>query len=211
MDTYKLVDGLGPHEPLPLHAYTESDWDGCVDTRKSSSGEVIVLAGTVVETKSTTQPGVPATSFGEAEMRSLTRCAQSCVYVKNLAQEDFGMKIDTPRVWCDSSAALQAAKRIGLAKMRHVAVGHMYIQELVRTKQVIIGKNDGKQNPANTLTKHLATANEMLGSSDGLGVIDLTDKGSEEHVRQKKAASCFKRLFQEVEATHGVESNIARA
>ena len=160
----RLVDGLDPREPLPLHAYTDSDWAGCVETRKSSSGE---------------------------------RCAQSCVHVKNLAQEDFGMKIDTPRVWCDSSAALQAAKRIGLGKMRHVAVGHMYIQELVRTKQVIIGKIDGKQNPANTLTKHLATANEMLGPLDGLGVIDLTDKGFEEHVRQTKlrvvSGVCFKK------------------
>lgn len=193
----KLVDGLDPRDPLPLHAYTDSDWAGCAETRKSSSGEVIVLAGTVVETNSTTQAGVPATSSGEAEVRALTHCAQTCVYVKNLAQEDFGLKIDVPRVWCDSSAALQAAKRIGLGKMRHIAVGHMYIQELVRTKQVIIGKIDGKQNPANTLTKHLATASEMLGSLDGLGVIDLTDKGFEEHVRKTKlrvvSSVCFKK------------------
>jgi hypothetical protein len=72
--------------------------------------------------------------------------------MKKLSQENFGLKIDTPRVRCDSSAALQAAKRIGLGKMRHVAVGHTCLQELVQTKQVIIGKIDGKQNPANTLT-----------------------------------------------------------
>ena len=97
-----------------------------------------------------------------------------------------GLKVDTPRVWCDSSAALQAAKRIGMGKMRHVAVGHMYIQELVQTKQVIIGKVDGVANPANTLTKHLATSGEMLASLDGLGIIDLTDKGFDEHVRRTK-------------------------
>lgn len=193
----KLADGLDSCEPLPLHAYTDSDWAGCQETRKSSSGEVIVLAGTVVETNSTTQPGVPATSSGEAEVRSLTHCAQSAVYVRNLAQEDFGLRIDTPRIWCDSSAALQAAKRIGLGKMRHVAVGHMYIQELVRTKQVIIGKIDGKQNPANTLTKHLATSGDMLDSLEGLGVIDLTDKGFEDHVKRTKlrvvSSVCFKK------------------
>ena len=182
----KLVQDLNPEEALPLHACTDSDWAGCEETRKSSSGEVIVLAGTVVETGSTTQPGVPATSSGEAEIRSWTHCAQSSVYVRNLACEDFGLKVDTPRVWCDSSAALQAAKRIGMGKMRHVAVGHMYIQELVQTKQVIIGKVDGVANPANTLTKHLATSGEMLASLDGLGIIDLTDKGFDEHVRCTK-------------------------
>ena len=170
----KLVQDLNPEEALPLHAYTDSDWAGCEETRKSSSGEVIVLASTVVETGSTTQPGVPATSSGEAEIRSLTHCAQSSVHVK----------VDTPRVWCDSSAASQAAKRIGMGKTRHVAVGHMYIQELVQTKQVIIGKADGVANPANTLAKHLATSGEMLASLDGLGIIDLTDKGFDEHVRR---------------------------
>ena len=182
----KLAEGIGLDDPLPLHAYTDSDWAGCEETRKSSSGEVIVLAGTVVETNSITQPGVPATSSGEAELRALTRCGQSAVYVRNLAQHDFKLKVDTPRIWCDSSAALQAAKRIGMGKMRHVAVGDMYIQELVRTKQVIIGKINGKANPANTLTKHLATANEMLDSLEGLGVVDLTNKGFEEHVKRTK-------------------------
>ena len=38
----------------------------------------------------------------------------------------------------------------------------MYDQELVRTKQVIIGKTDVKAKPANTLTKHLATTTDML-------------------------------------------------
>ena len=85
----KLVQDLNPEEALPLHAYTDSDWAGCEETRKSSSGEVIVLVGTVVETGSTTQPGVPATSSGEAEIRSLTHCAQSSVYVRNLACEDW--------------------------------------------------------------------------------------------------------------------------
>ena len=51
------------------------------------------------------------------------------MYVQNLVQDDFGLRVDTPRLWCVSSATLQAAKRLGLGKMRHVAVGHMYIQE----------------------------------------------------------------------------------
>jgi len=67
------------------------------------------VEGTLVYTTNTTQAGVPATSSGEAEVRALTHCAQICVCVKILVQENFGLKIDTPRIRCDSSAALQAA------------------------------------------------------------------------------------------------------
>ena len=69
---------------------------------------------------------------GEAEVRSLTRCAPSCVSVKNLAQEDFGTKIDTPRVWCNSSAALQAAKRMLLLAVPGAYENHY--GKLMRTK-----------------------------------------------------------------------------
>ena len=78
----KLVDGLDPRDPLPLHACTDSDWAGCAETRRSSSGEVIVFGGGVVETTSTTQAGVPATCSGEVEVRALTHCAQICVSMK---------------------------------------------------------------------------------------------------------------------------------
>ena len=58
---------------------------------------------------------------------------------------DFALNLDTPRVWCDSSAALQTSPKLGVGKMRHVDIGHLYVQELVETKQAIVGKVDGKQ------------------------------------------------------------------
>ena len=53
---------------------------------------------------------------------------------------DFGLNVDTPRSWCDSSAALQTERKFGVDKMGHVDIGHLYVQELVKTKQVIVGK-----------------------------------------------------------------------
>ena len=51
---------------------------------------------------------------------------------------------------------------------------------------MIIGKIDGTRNPANTLTRDLATASAMLEPLEGLGVIDSFDKGVEEHVQRTK-------------------------
>ena len=138
---------------------------------------MIFLAGTVVESGSHTQQGTPAASSGEAEIRALNECAKTSVFVKNLAETDFGMSIDTPRIWCDSSAALQAARKMGVGKMRHIDIAHLYVQELVKTKRVIIGKVKGETNPADVMTKHLQTGDEVKAASDMVGIVDLTQQG----------------------------------
>ena len=178
------VEGPAGERELPLHAYCDSDYAGDTESRKSTSGEVLVLGGTVVEANSSTQSGNPATSSGEAELRSLNHCAQSCMYIQNLAVHDFDLPVSTPRIWCDSSAALQAAKRIGVGKMRHISLAHLYIQELVKTKQVIIAKVKGVANPADCLTKHLKTGEEMRQACELTGMVQLSKSGMDEQVRR---------------------------
>ena len=172
-----------------VQAYCDSDWAGDVESRKSTSGECLFVNGTMVESCSKTQEGAPATSSGEAELRSLTQCCKSAVFIKNLCQEDFGLKVDVPRVWCDSSAAIQAAKRLGVGKMRHVSVGHLYVREMVRSKQVIISKISGVHNPADILTKFLKTGNEMMEGAERLGLVNLTKEGLDKHISKLNMTS----------------------
>ena len=192
----KIAEDVDVQDALPLHAFCDSDWAGDKESRKSTSGEIIFLAGTAVEVGSHTQPGTPATSSGEAELRALNECAKSSVFVRNLAMNDFGLNVDVPRIWCDSSAALQTSRKLGVGKMRHVDIGHLYVQELVKTKQVIVGKVDGKQNPADILTKHLDTGEEVRNGVELLGMVDLTQEGLDRNVgkaHMKKVGAVFEK------------------
>ena len=135
-----------------------------------------------METSARTQQGTPATSSGEAEVRALTQCAQDLVFVRNLGVEDFGMSIDVPRLFCDSSAAIQVARRLGAGKMRHLDLGHFYIQELVKEKRVIVQKIKGTENPSNALTKHLGTGAEFEEAREMLGLVTLDKQGLDKHV-----------------------------
>ena len=182
----KVLDGVTT-KSVPVQAYCDSDWAGDGETRKSTSGVVIYLAGTLVESGAHTQQVAPATSSGEAEIRSLTECATATLFVKHLAETaDFGMDVDTPRIWFDSSAALQASRRMGVGKMRHIAVSHLFIQELAKTKQVIIGKVKGEKNPSDVMTKHLPTGEAMKRAVEMLSMIDLAQEGLDRHVTKHK-------------------------
>ena len=90
----KVLDGVTT-KSAPLQAYCDSDWAGDGETRKSTSGVVMCLAGTLVEWGAHTQQGAPATSSGEAEIRSLTECAKAALFAKHFAETDFGMEVDT--------------------------------------------------------------------------------------------------------------------
>ena len=104
----KISADLNTKGAIPLHSYCDSDWAGDVETRKSTSGSITFLERTTIECSSHTQPGVPATSSGEAEIGSLAQCAKDTVFPKNLCE------LDTPRIWGDSSVALQGSRKMGV-------------------------------------------------------------------------------------------------
>ena len=54
--------------------YTDTDWAGCLRTRKSTSGGCVMLGSHMVKSWSSTQPNI-ALSSGEAELVGATRAA----------------------------------------------------------------------------------------------------------------------------------------
>ena len=167
--------------PLTLDGFSDSDWGACIETRRSTDCVIVNVAGTTAIAHTQTQPGLPATSSGEAETRGLGRLAREVLFVKQLAEEDFGLEVEAqPRLWTDASTALQTAKRLGAgSKMRHLEVSHFLVQELVKTRKVKIGKVAGPLNPANCLTKHL-DAKLKAACLEDLGMVDMSEESYRE-------------------------------
>eukprot|EP00439_Symbiodinium_sp_Y106_P050733 s2067_g6.t1 len=113
----KLDEQVDPVAGIPLQGFCDSDWAGDKEDRKSTSGQVIVLGGTVVETSARTVVPWGRCSRPLRLQRALTQCAQDLVFVRNLGVEDFGMAIDVPRLFCDSSAAIQEEKAENFAML----------------------------------------------------------------------------------------------
>ena len=85
--------------------------------RKSTDGGQIAVGGAVVHAWSSTQPGLPSLSSAEAELCGMVRCGKEALYVQKLFAF-MGIDLEI-RTWSDSSAAIQAAQRLGTGKMRH--------------------------------------------------------------------------------------------
>ena len=109
-----------------LDCYTDSDWAGCMRTRRSTSGGGILWGSHCIKTWASTQASV-ALSSGEAEFYSLVKGASIAMEMRALMRE-FGITVDI-RMHTDSSAAKGIASRTGLGKTRHIAVHLLWIQE----------------------------------------------------------------------------------
>lgn len=139
--------------PAEMVCFTDSDWAGDKQSRKSTSGGVIMWGGHLLKSWSTTQQ-VIALSSAEAELYALLKgTAQTKGMLSMLA--DFGLYADCI-VKTDASAALCIAHRVGLGRTRHIHTQYLWIQREVNAKQVRIDKVKTTDNPADVLTKYLS-------------------------------------------------------
>ena len=138
--------------PESLDVFTDSDWAGCVKTRKSTTGGALMRGRHVLKTWSGTQATI-ALSSAEAELIAAVKGAAEGLAVRSLVQ-DFGRNCAL-RVHVDSSAAIGICKRTGVGKVRHLDTRLLWVQELVRDGTLEVVKIAGTINPADLMTKHL--------------------------------------------------------
>ena len=86
--------------PSEVRVYSDSDWAGCLRTRRSTSGGCVTLNGTAIKNRSTMQPTI-ALSSGEAELTAFVKGSLAC---------DMGLEL-TLVVVVDSSAAVEMVNR----------------------------------------------------------------------------------------------------
>ncbi len=142
-----------------LDTYTDTDWGGCVKTRKSTSGGVTMLGAHCLKHWSSTQSSVTLSS-GEAEFHGLVKGAAVSLGQQAL-YEDLGVQVGL-RLWTDSSAAVGICSRQGLGKLRHVDTKTLWLQQAVRVGRLEVRKVPGVSNPADLLTKHSLSKDRIL-------------------------------------------------
>ncbi|RVW74757.1 Retrovirus-related Pol polyprotein from transposon RE1 [Vitis vinifera] len=155
-----------------IEVYTDADWAGAVDDRRSTSGYFTFVGGNLVTWKSKKQ-NVVARSSAEAEFRGMALRLCEALWLRLLLQ-DLGYLSRQPiRLFCDNKAACDIAHNpVQHDRTKHVEVDRFFIKEKLDDKIVELPKIRSENQLADILTK--AVSSQVFSKFlDKLGMCDI--------------------------------------
>ena len=117
------------HSTLHLTTYSDVDWAGCLNTRKSTTGWCIFLGDALISWKCKTQDCVSKSSM-EAEYRAMSAARFEIVWLRGLISELGFPPTDPTPLHGDNTSAIQIdANSIYHECTKHIEVDCHYIRE----------------------------------------------------------------------------------
>ncbi|XP_020211586.1 uncharacterized protein LOC109796312 [Cajanus cajan] len=122
---------LAADSSLQLKAFSDSDWAGCIDTRRSVTGFSVYIGHSLISWRSKKQPTVSRSS-SEAEYRALASTACEIQWLTYLL-EDFRISFTRPALlYCDNQSALQiASNQVFHERTKHIEIDCHLFREKV--------------------------------------------------------------------------------
>ena len=110
-----------------MEVFSDTNWAGCRRTARSTSGGVIMWGTHYLKSWSSTQKNVTLSS-AEAELLAAVKASGEAPGMLQL-MSSVGVPT-TASIMVDSSATLAVVARKGNDKLRHVRVGHLWVQQV---------------------------------------------------------------------------------
>jgi histone deacetylase 1/2 len=126
--------GTGPVDSLT--GYSDADWAGCPDSRRSTSGFCVFLSDNPISWSSKRQTTVSQSS-AEAEYRAVAHVVAECCWIRQLLQELHVPLSSATVVYCDNvSAVYMMANPVHHRRTKHIEIDIHFVREKVALGQV---------------------------------------------------------------------------
>ena len=160
---------LGTEKNFDLVGFSDSDWAGCHESRKSTSGFVFTLAGGAISWKSKKQ-SVIALSTCEAEYVAASLACKEAIWLSRLHADM--LNLESPKcivLRLDNTGAIATAKNACInQRNKHIDIKYHYVRESVESKCVKPEHWPTAEQAADLMTKaldkvKLARLRKMIG------------------------------------------------
>ncbi|KAD6454838.1 hypothetical protein E3N88_09544 [Mikania micrantha] len=119
-----------------VNAYSDVDWAGCPDDRRSTGGYAIYLGSNLVSWSARKQKIVSRSST-ESEYKALADTVAEVTWLQTLLRELHVSMTSVPTLWCDNlGATYLSANPVFHARTKHVEVDFHFVREKVAQRKL---------------------------------------------------------------------------
>ncbi|CAL8999958.1 unnamed protein product [Prunus brigantina] len=137
-----------------LVGYSDVDWAGCSDDRKSTSEGVFYVGNNLVAWHSKKQNSV-SLSTAEAEYVAAESCCTQLLWMRQML-EDYGLTQSCFLIYCDNMSAIDISKNpVQHSRTKHIDIRHHFIRDRVEDKILSLEFVPFEKQLADILTKAL--------------------------------------------------------
>jgi len=167
--------GISYHPGMksPLKGFSDSDYAGDKNHRRSTSGVVVMLNDSIISWTSQKQSCV-ALSTTEAEYVAASAAAREIIGLRNFMEELGFPQREPTCLWIDNQSAIRLVKNPEMhPKTKHIDVRFHYIREQVEEGEIIVDYIPSEEQRADILTKCLLKG-KLETNRDRLGISPVT-------------------------------------
>ena len=127
------------HGHNKIECFSEADWAGCKEDRRSTSGYCVFVGGNLVSWKSKKQ-NVVSRSSAESEYRAMAQSVCEVMWIHQLLSE-LGLEVSMPaKLWCDNQAAIHIASNpVFHERTKHIEIDCHFVREKIQQGLISTG------------------------------------------------------------------------
>jgi len=172
--TIKLGLFLHSHSTMHLYGFSDADWVGCAETRRSTAGFCIYLGSNLISCTAKKQPTVSRSST-EAEYRALASATADLTWV-SFVLRDIGCSLTPPiHLYCDNKSTISLTLNPVLhARTKHIEVDFHFVREKVSSGSLQVRYIPSAYQLADIFTKPLTrSAHSYMRTKLGICTLSI--------------------------------------
>jgi hypothetical protein len=156
--------------------YTDSDWEGSADDRKSTSGVCFSLGSAMISWISRKHNSITLNTV-EAEYIATCEACTEAVWLCKLVSGLFDQVLDSTMIYCDNQSCVRLSENpVFHDRSKHIEIKYYYLRDRVQKGEVNLQYISTDEQTTDILTKPLSRM-KFVHFRDKLGLVEISPLG----------------------------------